>query len=158
MRAMQLDTKLDLEGIHRRCGGEFHRGRPEMLLLRMSNGHKVQLFRGGAIQIFGPRRQREVELMCREVLRLLRIRTIPPLVILNIVICAQLTKKKLCLRKMNDSHVFYETEIFPAALIDKWEPAHVALFHNGKIVITGIKTVETCYKTLTSLIDYVREK
>ena len=36
----------------------------------------------------------------------------------------------------------YEVEIFPAALIRKWHPAHVAVFHNGKMIVTGVKSVQ----------------
>ena len=55
--------------------------------------------------------------MRREVLHQLQLSTASPLVITNIEISAQLTKKKLCLRNMNDADVFYETELFPAALL-----------------------------------------
>lgn len=34
----------------------------------------------------------------------------------------------------------FEPELFPAALISKWAPAHVTLFPNGKGLITGIKS------------------
>ena len=42
----------------------------------------------------------------------------------------------------SDSSVFYESELFPAALVRKWQPAHVALFHNKRIVITGVKSMD----------------
>ena len=158
MRVMNVTTTLDLEKLHHQFGGKLFRGRPEMLLLRMSNGRNVQLFRRGTIQILGRLHQREADMMRREVLQRLRLRTATPLVISNIVISAQLTMKKLCLRNMNDNNVFYETEIFPAALIHKWYPAHVALFHIGKIVLTGVKTVKQCYEILSSLIHFLRNK
>ena len=158
MRVMRVDTVLDLEQLHQQFGGKLFRGRPEMLLLRMSNGRNVQLFRRGTIQILGRLQQREAEKMRREVLQCLQLRTAPPLVITNIVISAQLTKKKLVLRNMNDVNVFYETELFPAALIDKWYPAHVAVFHNGKVILTGVKTVKKCHEIFTSLIDFLHNK
>ena len=158
MRVMRVNTVLDLENLHQKFGGKLFRGRPEMLLLRMSNGRNVQLFRRGTIQILGRLHQREAEMMRHEVLQCLQLRTVPPLVITNIVISAQLTKKKLFLRNMNDVHVFYETELFPAALIHKWHPAHVAVFHNGKVILTGVKTVKKCREIFTSLIHFLHNK
>ena len=158
MRVMRVNTVLDLEKLHQQFGGKLYRGRPEMLLLRMSNGRNVQLFRRGTIQILGRLHQREAEMMRREVLQCLQLKTAPPLVISNIVISAQLTKKKLSLRNMNDVNVFYETELFPAALIHKWHPAHVAVFHNGKVILTGVKTVKKCYEIFTSLVHFLNKK
>jgi TATA-box binding protein (TBP) (component of TFIID and TFIIIB) len=34
----------------------------------------------------------------------------------------------------------YEAELFPAALISRWRPAHVTLFPCGKGLVTGITT------------------
>ena len=158
MRVMRLAIALDLEKLHQQFGGKLYRGRPEMLILRMSNGRNVQLFRGGTIQILGRLSQQQAEAMRREVLHRLQLRSSTPLVIANIVINAQLTLKKLSLRNMNDVNVFYETELFPAALIEKWSPAHVAVFHNGKVIVTGVKTVKKCNEVLTSLIQFLHEK
>ena len=158
MRVMRVATTLNLENLHRQFGGKLFRGRPEMLLLRMSNGRNVQLFRRGTIQILGRLHRQQAESMRREVLQLLQLREASPLVISNIVISAQLMKKKLCLRNMNDVDVFYETELFPAALIQKWHPAHVAVFHNGKVILTGVKTVKKCHEILTSLIQFLDKK
>ena len=158
MRVMHVPTELDLEKLYQQFGGKLFRGRPEMLLMRMSNGRNIQLFRRGTIQILGRLRRQQAEVMRCEVLRRLQISTTAPLVITNIVISTQLPMKKLCLRNMNDVGVFYETELFPAALIHKWQPAHVALFHNGKVIITGVKSVEKCYEILTSLIQFLCSK
>ncbi|MEL7181541.1 MAG: hypothetical protein AAFN63_17225, partial [Pseudomonadota bacterium] len=118
MRLMHIDDKLNLETLHYRLGGKLYRGRPEMLLLPMSNGRNVQLFRGGTVQILGKLTQYEAESMRRELLHQLRINTTNPLVISNIVISAQL-KMCLCLPKMaqTNANLSYEIELFPAALI-----------------------------------------
>ena len=45
-------------------------------------------------------------------------------------------------RKVTSSHnLIYEVELFPAAQLTNWHPYHVHVFHNGKIVITGIKDI-----------------
>ena len=67
---------------------------------------------------------------------------VSPLSITNMVASLQLPS---VINLQNISHsnhdVSYEVELFPAALIRKWYPAHVALFHNGKMIVTGVKSV-----------------
>ena len=60
-------------------------------------------------------------------------------VLLNMVVCAKYRKTFRLDNKSSNSEFFYEREIFPAALISRWSPAHVALFHNGSLLCTGIK-------------------
>ena len=145
MRTMRLKRNLDLEDLHATHGGKLYRGRPEMLLLPMSNGRKVQLFRGGTAQILGAIHQNDAEKMRLEILHLLCLSSNQtPLVISNMVVTAQLPSLNLQVIRASNNDIFFEAELFPAALIRKWEPAHVALFHNGKIVITGIKSLEHC--------------
>lgn len=154
MRMMKVDMSRSLEEYHRQFGGKLHRGRPEMLLLRMSNGRNIQLFRKGTIQILGPLSQSEAENMINELLLRLQLVPLTELTISNMVISAQLkTKKEMCLKKIacSDAELFYEIEIFPAALISKWAPAHVAMFHNGKVIITGVKSMDDCNRVLSLL-------
>ena len=130
-----------------------------MLLLRMSSDRNVQLFRCGTVQIIGKLSQHDAEAMCHELLLHLQINTpITPLAILNLVISAQL-KMSLCLQKIvqsNANHI-YEVELFPAALISKWHPAHVAVFHNGKVILTGVKSVTACKEIFSLLLSYLNE-
>lgn len=79
-----------------------------------------------------------------------------PLVISNMVIHAQL-KMNLCLQKIAQSNasLFYEIELFPAALIRQWSPAHVAVFHNGKVILTGVKTVAACKDIFSQLLTFL---
>ena len=158
MRSMRAPNILDLEGLHRKLGGKLFRGRPEMLLLRMSNGRNVQLFRRGTIQILGSLTQNEAEGMRSELLHRLQMPNLSPLVISNMVISAQLQTKQ-CLHKISQTNgdFFYEVELFPAALIHKWRPAHVAVFHNGKVIITGVKTLDACKELFSLLNSYLNE-
>ena len=61
------------------------------------------------------------------------------------------------LRKIatSDINLFHETELFPAALIRKWHPVHIALFHNGKVVLTGLKSVEHFYEAISTLTSFL---
>ena len=158
MRSMKVNHKLNLEDLHRNFGGKLYRGRPEMLLLRMNNNRNVQLFRRGTIQILGQLTNQEAEDMRHELLQRLQITTATPLVTTNVVISAQL-KLIPQLQKIASSNrnIFYEIELFPAALIRKWHPAHVAVFHNGKVILTGVKSLEVCKEIFTLLISYLQE-
>ena len=156
MRTMSVGGELDLDALHDTHGGKLYRGRPHMLLLTMSNGRNVQLFRRGTVQILGHVSEREAQDMRRELLHRLQINTTNPLVISNMVIHAQL-KMNLCLQKIAQSNasLFYEIELFPAALIRQWSPAHVAVFHNGKVILTGVKTVAACKDIFSQLLTFL---
>ena len=52
----------------------------------------------------------------------------------------------------------FEPELFPAALISKWHPAHVTLFMNGKGMITGIKDRDTALNILKEVSDFVQHQ
>lgn len=77
----------------------------------------------------------------------------------NLVISAQLND---CVTFSNiewsNHNLCYEPELFPAALISKWLPVHIALFHNSKVIITGLKSEAQADMILDSLIDYVHTK
>ena len=75
----------------------------------------------------------------------------------NLVISAQLNEQLTFSNiRMSNHEMCYEPELFPAALISRWLPVHVAVFHNGKVIITGLKTEKQANSILDSLIDYVR--
>ncbi|MEL7309742.1 MAG: hypothetical protein AAGK05_19120, partial [Pseudomonadota bacterium] len=84
MRTMKVNSPIDLESIHRTHGGKLFKGRPEMLLLRLSNGRNVQLFRRGMIQILGAIPEIEAQRMRSEIIHRLHPKTtVTPLVISN---------------------------------------------------------------------------
>ena len=62
-------------------------------------------------------------------------------------------KKRPSLSKIqcSNARVFYEIELFPAALISNYGPAHVALFHNGHVIVTGIKSSREGHRVLRRL-------
>lgn len=45
----------------------------------------------------------------------------------------------------------FEPELFPAALISKWQPSHITLFPNGKGMITGVKSKDEAEYILDEL-------
>ena len=164
MRAMEVNSTIDLEVVHDTYPDDtkLYRGRPEMIVMRMTNNRHVQVFRGGKVQILGCIPTSEAERMRLEfVERLKRINSmqhfqVTKLMIINMVVSAQLVKK-ICLRKISESNsdLFYEVELFPAALIKKWHPVHAAVFHNGQVIFTGLKTVEHAWEILSSLSSFL---
>ena len=157
---MKLNHPIALEEVHRAHPNDttLHLGRPEMLVMKMSNNRNMQMFRGGRVQILGCVPDTEAESMRRELIaKLRRINTmqhsqVTKMTVSNLVISVQL-KKALCLRKiaLTNSDLFHETELFPAALIQKWSPIHIAVFHTGRIILTGLKSVEQFHEVLSSL-------
>lgn len=74
----------------------------------------------------------------------------------NIVISTQLNKNITFANIHASNHdLCYEPEIFPAALISHWLPVHVAVFHNGKVIITGLKSEKQADDILDSIFDYL---
>ena len=71
------------------------------------------------------------------------------------VVSAQL-KNPIALPNLSSSDYFYECELFPAALIAKWHPTHIALFHNGKVIVTGIKDERTLYSVFEDLSSFLK--
>ena len=161
MRTMKASPGINLDIVYAREGGKLHRGRPEMLVLPLSNGKNVQLFRGGTIQILGCISDDIAERMRAEVVLILqqceKMTSVTSLRVRNIVVSTQLMKRP-SLPLTSNNNVFYETELFPAALIRKWAPAHVAVFHNGKVIVTGIKTLDAFYDIMHALLDFLPQK
>ena len=60
--------------------------------------------------------------------------------LLNMVIYAHYMKPFKLTGKASNAEYFHEKEIFPAALISRWAPAHIAIFDSGSLLLTGIKT------------------
>ena len=74
----------------------------------------------------------------------------------NLVIAAQLSEHiSFSNIHVSNHELCYEPELFPAALISRWLPVHVAVFHNGKVIITGLKSETQALVILDSLIEYV---
>ena len=165
MRTMKVDQTLDLEELHHSFDSKFYRGRPEMLLLKLTNGRSIQAFRNGTVQILGAIPPPEAERMRNEFIgklqstKKLRMCKVTNLTLKNMVVIAQL-ESAVSLAKIatTDYQVFCELELFPAVLIRKWHPAHVALFRNGKVVITGIQNEQSLVHLLQSLSTFLTRK
>ena len=135
---------------------------PHMLVVKTSNGRKVQLFPCGKLQVLGNLSHSVALFMICEVVGVLQKLnpnyTVNPLKLINLVAAAQL-KAPVALQRINSSSstLFYESELFPAALLRQWKPAHVAVFHNGKCVLSGCKTLAQAESIFQSLSEYLED-
>ena len=50
---------------------------------------------------------------------------------------------------------WFEPEIFPALTIKKFKPLNVNVFASGKIVVTGVKSVD-CDRLVNDIITYIQ--
>ena len=164
MRDMALSEELDLELLHQHLtGSKYHRGRPQMLVVTMNNGRNLQLFRCGKIQILGNITHSDAHSMCYDILQ--QIKTYYPnlnltsLILRNLVVSVQL-KNLIALHKIQTSsnHVFYESELFPAALIRKWHPIHISLFHNGNCILTGLTDIQQVSPIIQELVSFLSDQ
>ncbi len=166
MFQMDIDCEVDLENLFVTLDEtKFYTGRPEMVLMEMSNGRNFQFFRKGVIQLLGAVSPSEAQLMRYELKhRLKKVVNmencqIPEMKLKNMVVSAQLNKG-IRLRKISTGNrqLQYDGEVFPAALITKWAPAHVSVFKNGIAIITGLKTASQTYFILNSLVKFLNKR
>ena len=165
MRNMKVNRIIPLEEVHRTfpTHTKLYRGRPEMVVMKMTTGRNMQMFRGGKVQILGCVGEEDAETMRREFIEKLRlVETMQPfqvtkMTVSNLVMSVQL-KKPIALHRIKSTNadVFYEIEIFPASLIQKWLPVHVAVFNTGRVIFTGLKSIEHFYSLLSTLISFLK--
>ena len=72
----------------------------------------------------------------------------------NLVISSHLNKG-ISLSKTSNYELSYEPELFPAMLISRWLPVHVAVFHTGKVIVTGLTSEMQVLPLLDAVTDYL---
>ena len=161
MRECRLDMRIDIEQLHQRVpDSKLYRGRPSMLVIPTSYGRNLQLFPSGVIQIMGHVSHRVSLGMRDELLRHLRhlhphVPT-PTLTLKNLVVCAHLNKTAPLHRfAKSSSDANYEPELCPALLLRRFHPVHVALFHTGRCVLTGLRSVDEARDIVLRLSAYL---
>ena len=157
MRVLRLDIRIDIEKVYNLLGkGKLYRGRPQMLVMKMKNSRNLQLFPSGVIQVMGNHSHSEALSMCYEIIN--HLRKIYPqvrmkmLTLKNLVVSAQL-KANIPLHrvKSSSSNLSYEVELFPAMLIRRFYPVHIAVFHTGRCILTGLKSIQQANDIVDSL-------
>ena len=141
---------------------KHYSGRPNMTRWKM-NGVTILFFTGGAIQVIGKEATLSLALKIRQIIKWIfktkmkiavAVNISQP-VLQNMVVTCKYLKPFYLTGRSSSSLYFYETELFPAALIRYWAPAHVALFPSGSLVCTGIKTWRSFYSIIRSLSHYL---
>ena len=72
----------------------------------------------------------------------------------NLVISSHLNEF-VSLPKTSNHELSYEPELFPAMLISRWLPVHVAVFHTGKVIVTGLTSEMQVLPLLDAVTDYL---
>lgn len=151
--------RIDLQRLNEIVGenGKLHRGRPTMLSCRMMT-KRVQFFPSGRVQVLGGGvTPFLLSHLFRKVYYLLKkcnssqLIHLTPWKVNNLVCHFDFGKRIKFEHMMCNKEFSYEPELFPAALISKWQPAHVTLFPNGKGMLTGIKCREKAFDILCEL-------
>ena len=79
------------------------------------------------------------------------------LIVSNLVISSHLNEH-ISLATSSNHELSYEPELFPAMLINRWLPVHVAVFHTGKVIITGLKSETQVCPILDKITDYLKSQ
>ena len=124
---------------------------------------RVQFFPSGTIQILGGGvTPFHLFHLHRKVYQLLKVCSstpeltqLTPWKVNNIVFHFNLARRFHFEKILCNQHFSYEPELFPAALISKWEPVHVTLFSNGKGMITGVKSEAEALTFLQRVVSFL---
>lgn len=73
----------------------------------------------------------------------------------NMVVSVKFSKRYRLLNLPSNKDILYNCELFPAALIQRWRPAHVSLFHTGSAIITGIQSLEQAKHIMSEMDTYM---
>ena len=136
--------------------------RPKLLVINMSCGRNIQLFPNGCAQVLGNVSLSNAKSMSDELIHYLR-QLYPhiqmgPLTLKNLVVSARLNAPVHLHRlKRSSSTLSYEPELFPAMLLRRYHPVHIAVFHTGRCIITGLHSVEQGQRIVHKLTKYLRK-
>ena len=159
MREFRLGLPLDLEAVHMLLPhSKLYRGRPQMLVVKMSCGRNLQIFAKGCVQIMGNVSHSRALSMRYEIVSHLQTLyphlQMTPLILKNLVVSVRLRKSiPLHRLKQSSSALCYEPEIFPAILMRRYHPIHIAVFHTGRCIITGLRSVAQGHMIVNELND-----
>ena len=164
MRELRLDAHLDLNRLHHHLPqpSKLYRGRPQMLVITMTSKRNLQVFPSGVVQVMGNLSHSDALSMTYELLHHLQSLhpqlRMKPLTLRNMVVSVQLTSTIPLHRiKASSTDMSFEAELFPAVLIRHFHPVHVAVFHTGRCILTGLKSVEQAQQIVHELIVYLKK-
>ena len=132
---------------------KLYKGRPRMLTCRIEPGITLQVFPRGSVQLLGGNVLNNHMRIYRDVLLpLFNGHLTLPIIETMTVVCYSGRSFNFS-SIMTNAHVMYEVELFPALQVSLWKPVHMTVFHNGKIILTGIKDLRQVQKMCDLLIE-----
>lgn len=158
MYTMLADTPLDLERIQYHLPGptRYSRARPCRVHWRYKDRYTVQLFPKGTIQLLGNTPLAECYSVRRFLIDLLSITLSPPKLCSCTVECTLDPHSLRLVALPSNQFVSNEREIFPGTLIQhpvRKRNFHSCFFTNGKVIVTGVKSLQEAYRELKRCID-----
>lgn len=110
----------------------------------------ILIFPNGTIQSIGQGSDCQLE-MVHSILCDIFQETLPNWKLTTMTLVCTL-KYEFDFRNLSSNDVIqYEPELFPAAQIKLWHPIHVHAFHNGRLVLTGVKVFEVLSEIIPRL-------
>ena len=125
-------------------------------MLKKRKPLSILFFPNGTIQCVGQCGDEETT-AAHSALENLLSQTLPPWEIRTMTVLCELNGKLNFKNLTSSSYVTYEIELFPAAQMTVWSPYHVHVFHNGKLIITGIKDISCVYTIVCDLKRYLNK-
>ena len=131
-----------------------------MLTWRVQKKEKsltILFFPNGTIQCVGNTCDDDVRYMHMELCDVLQLQ-LPDWEMKSMTVLCMLNKTCNFRHLSSNKHVTYEVEIFPAAQMTFWHNVHVHVFHNGKMIITGIKDISHVSNIVHDVLDYLNKQ
>ena len=153
---MKAAGPLDLEWLQWCVNdAKLYTGRPYMLTWKSEYG-RVQFFPSGTIQLMGKIDEAQAMRLYDIVRNLLEMDVSLPLMC-NMVLRVKFSPRRTLSTIPSNCDITYNSELFPAALITRWRPAHVSVFQSGEAIITGIKSMDTARRIIADVDSYLDE-
>ena len=113
----------------------------------------ILFFPNGTIQCVGNSSDTDAEQVHAELCEVLHLK-LPMWEVKSITVVCILNRTCDFRRLCSNQNVTYEVELFPAAQMSLWRNVHVHLFHNGKMIITGITDVSQVSLVVNDVVTY----
>ena len=134
---------------------KLYTGRPTMLTWKTEEGRRVQFFPNGTIQLMGKLTEEQAMALHDKVQTLLEMDISKP-VIRNIVLCVKFSQRVTFTNIPSNKDINYNPELFPAAMVTRWHPAHISLFRSGSAIVTGVKSMAAARQIMAVFDAYMK--
>lgn len=129
-----------------------------MLTWRMLKKEKllsILFFPNGTIQCVGSCGDDETNQVLQQLQSIINVQ-LPPWTTRTMTVLYDLNMNCDFRRLTSSANVTYEVELFPAAQVNFLKPYHVHVFHNGKVIITGIRSLECVSDIINRIVHFLQ--